>query len=137
MQLTPVADSEEPKTIVEKKAAIPEDEVQTKPRSPLTIFSEDEGYLLEDEQQIAEAGLSPEACGEFLTSDIKAAKTHKKKKKTVASYRRPKTRPTKKLRWNMKNLLNPRLNAKQETVLIDTSSNEEKKKYQRQKEINC
>ena len=98
---------------------------QTKQRSPLTILSEDEGYLLEDEQQIAEAGLSAEACGEFLTSEIKAAKPHKKKKRTVASYRRPKTRPTNKLRCNMKRLLNPKLNAKQETVLIDTSSNEE------------
>ena len=37
LQVTPVADSEEPKTIVEKKAAIPEDEVKTKTRSPLTI----------------------------------------------------------------------------------------------------
>ena len=107
LQLTPVADSEEPKNIVEKKAAIPEDEVQTKPRSPLTILSEDEGYLLEDEQQIAKVGLSAEACGEFLTSEIKAAKPHKKKKRTVASYWRPKTRPTNKSRWSIKKILNP------------------------------
>ena len=44
LQLTPAADSKETKTVVEEKDAIPEDEVQTKQRSPLTILSEDEGY---------------------------------------------------------------------------------------------
>ena len=96
LQLTPAADSEETKTVVEEKAAIPEDEVQTKPRSPLTILSDDEGYLLEEEQSqpIDEPEGRHGTCEEFLTSDIKAAKTHKKKKKAVTSYWRPKTRPT-------------------------------------------
>ena len=125
LQLTQVADSEEPKTIVEKKADLFEDEVHTKQISPLTILSEDEGYLLKDEQLIAEAEPSVEACGEFLISKIKTVKSHKKKKKAVTSYWRPKTRPTNKLRWSMKKILNPKLDSKQKTVVIDTTSSEE------------
>ena len=45
--IVPAEDSEETKTVVEEKAAIPKDEVQTKPRIPLTMLSDDEGYLLE------------------------------------------------------------------------------------------
>ena len=123
--MTLAADSEETKAIVEEKAAMPEDEVQTKQRSPITILSDDEGYLLEEEQPIAKAELSVEACREFFTSDIKSVKSNKKKKKIVTPYWRPKTRETNKLRWNMKRILNPKLDSKQETVLIDTTSNEE------------
>ena len=85
-QLTPAANSEETKAVVEEKAAMPEDEVQTKQRSPLTILSDDEGYLLEEEQPIAKAELSAEACREFFTSDIKSVKSNKKKKRTVTPY---------------------------------------------------
>ena len=42
----------------------------------------------------------------------------------IAPYWRPKTRPTNKLRLNMKKLLNPRLNTKKVTVLDDISSDE-------------
>ena len=125
LQLPPVADTQETKTVDEEKAVVLENEMQTKQRIPLTILSEDEGYLLEDEQPVDEAELSAEACGEFLTSEVKSARPKKKKKRTVASYRRPKTRPTNKLRWNMKKLLNPKLNFRQEAVVIDSSSNEE------------
>ena len=104
---------------------MPEDEVQTQQRSPITILSDDEGYLLEEEQQISKAEVNAETCREFFTSEIKAAKPNKKKKRIVTPYCRPKTRPTNKLRWNMKKMLNPKLNSKQETVLNDTSSNEE------------
>ena len=87
-------------------------------------MSDDEGYLLEDEQPIAKAELSVEACREFFTSDIKSVKSNKKKKKIVTPYWRPKTRATNKLRWNMKKLLNPKLVSKQETILTDSSSSE-------------
>ena len=97
MQLPPAAHSEEAKIIDEEKDAVLEDEMQAKQRSPLTILSEDEGYLLEDEQPIGEIGLSVEACGELLSSECKTAKP-KKKKRTAVPYRRPKTRPTNKLR---------------------------------------
>ena len=81
LQLTPAADSEETKTVVEEKAAIPEDEVQTKPRSPLTILSDDEGYLLEEEQSqpIDEPEGRHGTCEEFLTSDIKAVSLIRRK----------------------------------------------------------
>ena len=49
LQLPTAAHSEEARTIDEEKAAELEDEVKTKQRSPLTILSEDEEYLLEDE----------------------------------------------------------------------------------------
>ena len=117
--MTPVA--------VSKEIKVAKDEVQTKQRSPITILYDDEGYLLEEEQPIAKAEVNAETCREFFTSEIKAGKPNKKKKRTVTPYWRPKTRPTNKLRWNMKRLLNPKLNSKQETVSNDTSSNEEPK----------
>ena len=49
LQLPPAADTQETKTVDEEKDVVLEDEMQTKQRSPLTILSEDEGYLLEDE----------------------------------------------------------------------------------------
>ena len=124
LQLPPVAHSEEAKISDEEKDAVLEDEMQAKQRIPLTILSEDEGYLLEDEHPIDEVGLSVESCGEFLSSECKTAKP-KKKKRTAVPYRRPKTRPTNKLRWNMKKLLKPKLNTRQEAIVIDSSSNEE------------
>ena len=45
----------------------------------------------------------------------------------LASTWRPKTRPRNKLRLSMKKLLNPRLNAKEVTVLDDDSSDEKPK----------
>ena len=126
LKLPPAAHFEEAKTIDEEKDVVLKDEVQIKQRSPLTILSEDEGYLLEDEQPVDEVGLRVEACEEFLSSECKTAKP-KKKKRTAVPYRRPKTRPTNKLRWNMKKLLNPKLNARQEAVVIDSSSSEEAK----------
>ena len=54
MKSPPVAHSEQARTVDIEGATTHEEELQTKPRSPLTILSEDEGYLLEDEQQIFE-----------------------------------------------------------------------------------
>ena len=97
-QLTPVAVSKEIKAAVVKKVAMPEDEVQTQQRSPITILSDDEGYLLEEEQPIAKAEVNAKTCKEFFTSEIKVGKPNNKKKRTITPYWRPKTRPTNKLR---------------------------------------
>ena len=45
-----VVHSEQARTVDIEGDATHEEELQTKPRSPLTVLSEDEGYLLEDEQ---------------------------------------------------------------------------------------
>ena len=120
-------EGEQTRTVDIEGVATHEEELQTKPRSPLTILSEDEGYLLEDEQ-IVETDPSTETCGDFPTSRVKSDKSKKKKKKKVAShrrsYKRPQTRPTNKLRWNMKKLLNPKLESKHEAVVISSSSSE-------------
>jgi len=110
--LRPAAVSKEPRAAVIEKVDMPEDDFQTQQRSPLTILSDDEGYLLEEDQPIDKAEGKHETCGEFFISEIKAAKPNKKKKRTVTPYWRPKTRPTNKLKWNMKRLLNPKLNSK-------------------------
>ena len=62
-----------------KEAAVSKEEFQTQPRIPLTIISDDEGYLLEEDHPIDEAEGRHEACGEFLTTEIQAAKPNKKK----------------------------------------------------------
>ena len=54
----PVAHSEQARTVDIERDATLEEELQTKQWSPLTILSEDEGYLLEDEQQIVVDGIS-------------------------------------------------------------------------------
>ena len=46
---SPASHFEQDRTIDKERVATPEEELQTKQRSPLTILSEDEGYLLEDE----------------------------------------------------------------------------------------
>ena len=89
-------------TVDMERAATLKEELQTKPRSPLTILSEDEGYLLEDEQQVIMTEPSTEAFEDFPASRTKSAKSKRKKKKSVTASRKPRTRPTNKLRWNMK-----------------------------------
>ena len=71
--MVPTEVPHEMKTTDTKKVAVHEEELQVKQRSPITILSDDEGYLLEEE---------------------KVEKT---------SYFRPKTRSRNKLRLNMKN----------------------------------
>ena len=127
-QLIPAEVSKEVKAAVTEEVAALKEEFQTQQRSPLTILSDDEGYLLEEDQPVDKTEDKPEACREFSTSEIKTVKPNRKKKKkfeVIAPYCRPKTRPTNKLRWNMKKLLNPKLNSKQVTVLKDISSGEE------------
>ena len=84
--------------------------------------------MLEEDQPVGKTEDEAEACREFSTSEIKTVKPNRKKKKkfeVIAPYYRPKTRPTNKLIWNMKKLLNPKLNSKQVAVLKDISSGEE------------
>ena len=50
LKLPSSADTEEARNIDKERADTPDEELQTKQRSPLTILSEDEGYLLEDKQ---------------------------------------------------------------------------------------
>ena len=117
-------------TVDMEKAATFKEELQNKPRSPLTIISEDEGYLLEDEQQVIMTEPSTEALEDLPTSRSKSVKPKRKKKKSVTTNRKLRTRPTNKLRWNMKKLLNPKLDSKQEAVLINSSSSERAESFQ-------
>ena len=124
------ADTEEARNIDKERAVTPEEELQTKQRSPLTILSEDEGYLLEDEQQVIMTEPSTEALEDLPTSRSKSVKPKRKKKKSVTTNRKLRTRPTNKLRWNMKKLLNPKLDSKQEALLINSSSSERAESFQ-------
>ena len=124
--MIPVEVSKEVKAAVTEEVAAPK-EFQTEQRSPLTILSDDEGYLLEEDQPITKTEDRDETCRAFSTSEIKTVKPNKKKKRfeVITPYWRPKTRATNKLRWSMKKLLNPKLNTKQMTVLDDIFSGEE------------
>ena len=47
--LAPAEDSHEVKTADIKEVIVPKEKIQTQQRSPITILSNDEGYLLEEE----------------------------------------------------------------------------------------
>ena len=102
--MTPGEFSNEVKAAIPEEVAVHEEELQTKQRSPITILSDDEGYLLEEDHPIAKTEDKAETCREFSTSEIKTVKPNRKKKKleVIAPYWRPKTRPTNKLRWNIR-----------------------------------
>ena len=51
--MTPVEVFSEDKTAVTEKVAVQEEDIQTQQRSPITILSEDEGYLLEEDESNA------------------------------------------------------------------------------------
>ena len=142
--LAPAEDSHEEKTVDRKEIVVPKEDIQTQQRSPITILSEDEGYLLEDEELISKAELKVEISKEIPTSGSKATKSIRRKNKLevveldaihhqgkelkmlgeATSYCRPKTRSKNKLRLNMKRLLNPRLNSNEVTVIDDVSPDE-------------
>ena len=142
--LAPAEDSHEEKTVDRKEIVVPKEDIQTQQRSPITFLSDDEGYLLEDEQLISKAELKVEIGKEIPTSGSKATKSSRKKNKLevvelaaihhqgkelkmlgeATSYCRPKTRSKNKLRLNMKRLLNPRLNSNEVTVIDDVSPDE-------------
>ena len=86
--LIPAEVSNQVKAAVAEEVAVHEEELQTKQRSPITILSDDEGYLLEEDQPIAKAEDKAETFREFSTSEIKTVKPNRKKKKLemIAPY---------------------------------------------------
>ena len=109
-------------TVVIEQIAVKEEGIQAQQRSPLTILSEDEGYLLEEDEPIVKTEAKVDIYTECCRQESKAEKSKKKKTKVIAmefaSVKhqgrtlemlgefapgwRPKTRPRNKLRLNMK-----------------------------------
>lgn len=144
--MAPAETLSEEKIVVTEKGALEKEDIQVQRRSPITVLSEDEGYLLEED----EFTLKTEARIEYTEKYSQEDKTKKpKKKKTkiegielatikhqgktlkmvkeLVSEWRPKTRSKNKLRLNMKKLLNPRMKTEEINVLDDESSDEELK----------
>ena len=135
----------EVKATVTKRVDVQKEDIQAQQRSPITILSEDEGYLLEEEESIAKAKVRDYICREFSTLENKTVRLERKKNRVevmefaaakhqgrnlrmmgeLAPPWRPKTRPTNKLKLNLKKLLNSRLNTEEVTVLDDISSDKE------------
>ena len=119
----------EEKIVVTKEIAVKEENIQVQQRSAITILSEDEGYLLEEDEFMVKAETRVDSCRKFSSLEDKTIRPKKNKIKVkamefatvkhqgkslkmmreLASTWRPKTRPRNKLRLNMKKLLNPRL----------------------------
>ena len=120
-----------------------EEDGKVQQRSPITILSKDEGYLLEGDELTVKIETGVGTYREFSSQEDKTVMPKKKKIKfkefaSIMHQRkslkmmgefalgwRPKNRSKNKLRLNMKKLLNPKLNTKEVTVL-DTSSSDEK-----------
>ena len=123
------------------------EDAKVQQRSPITILSEYDGYLLEGDELTVKA---KSGIGTYRECSNPEDITVRPKKKLIkvkamefstvrhqgrtlkmlgylAPRWRPKTRPKNKLRLNMKKLLNPRLNTKEVTVLDDDSSDEKPK----------
>ena len=133
--------------VITKEIVVKEENIQVQQRSPITILSEDEGYLLEEDEFTVKTDSRVNTYRECCSQEDKAKRSKKKKTKVaamefatikhqgkslkmlgeIASTWRPKTRPRNKLRLSMKKLLKPRLNVKEVTVLDDDSSNEKPK----------
>ena len=142
--IAPAEALSEDKAAVIEKVAVHEEDTQAKQRSPITILSDDEGYLLEEDQSIAKTKVKTDTDKEFSTLENKTARLRKSKNRVegmefctvkhqgrtlkmlgeLAPGWRPKTRSKNKLRLNMKKLLDPSLNDKGVTVLDDISSDE-------------
>ena len=142
--LTPTEVFSKDKTAATEKVIVQEEEIQTQQRSPITILSDDEGYLLEEDQSIVKTEVKAETCREYSTLENKKVRPLRKKNRVevvefaavkhqirnlrmmgeLAPAWRPKTRPRNNLRLNLKKLLNPRLDSKEVTVLDDVSLEE-------------
>ena len=134
--------------IITEQIAIKEENIQVRQRIPITILSEDEGYMLEEDESIAKTEARVGTVKEFSTLENKTVRPRKNKNRVevmefstvkhqgrilkmmgeLTPAWRPKTRPRNKLRLSMKKLLNPSLNTKDVTVLDDVSSDDEKPK---------
>ena len=79
--MAPAEDSNQVKAAVTEEVAVHEDKFQTQQRSPITILSEDEGYLLEEDQPITKTEVKAEAGKEFSTLGNKAVRPSRKKNK--------------------------------------------------------
>ena len=141
--MVPTEVSHEVKAADTEEVVVHEEELQVKQKSPITILSDDEGYLLEEEQ-VEKTEVKAEAYRELSTSGSKIVKPNRKKNKLEMEFSaikhqgrtmkmlgelalgwRPKNRPKNKFRLNSKKLMNPKLNIQEVTVLDDASSNEE------------
>ena len=77
--LTPAEVFSKDKTAATEKVTVQEEEIQTQQRSPITILSEDEGYLLEEDQSIAKSEARFDSCKEFSTLENKTVRPRRKK----------------------------------------------------------
>ena len=69
--MVPTEGPHEMKSADTKKVAVHEEELQVKQRSPITILSDDEGYLLEEEQ-VEKTTIETETYREIPSSNSKA-----------------------------------------------------------------
>ena len=67
------------KNDVIEEIAIKEESIQVRKRSPITILSEDEGYLLEEDEFISRNEARVGACKEFSTLENKIVRPRRKK----------------------------------------------------------
>ena len=79
--MAPTEDFSKVKAVVTENVVVHEEEFQTQQRSPITILSEDEGYLLEEDQPITKTEVKAETCREFSSSTSKAVKPNRKRNK--------------------------------------------------------
>ena len=71
------------KTVVTKQIAIKEEDIQAQQRSPITILSEDEGYLLEEDESISKTEAKVDTHTECCRQENKADKSKKNKTKVI------------------------------------------------------
>ena len=118
----------EEKTVATKKIDVKEENIQVQQRIPITILSEDEGYILEEDEFAVKTDSRVNTYREGCSQEDEAKRSKKKKTKVIAmdfatikhqgkslkmlgelaSTWRPKTRPRNKLRLSMNFFLNPR-----------------------------
>ena len=69
----------EDKAAVTEKVAVYEEDLQAQKRSPINILSDDEGYLLEEDQPISETEVRTDTCRDFSTLENKTVRPRRKK----------------------------------------------------------
>ena len=120
-----------------------EEDIEVQRQIPITVLSEDEKFLFDDDKVPFTDATRVCIEKEFHSQGDEVALPKRKKIKVVefasvthqgktfkmlgeiAPIWRPKTRPKNKLRLNMKKFLNPKLN-KERVIVIDDSSSDEK-----------
>ena len=76
--MAPVEVFSEDKTAVTEKVVVQEEDIQAQQRSPITILSEDEGYLLGEDESIAKTKVRIDSCKEFSTLENKTVRPRRK-----------------------------------------------------------